>query len=282
MTKIAFLYDFDRTLTSDDMQNQGFLQKCGVEDKASISAFWQGVGDVVEKDGMDKYIAFMYCMLKQAKKSGVKVTEKLLQQCGKGIKFFSGVEGWFDMLNKYALAKNLEAEHYIISSGNREIIQGTCIAKYFKRIYASYFHYDENGIADWPGCTINYTNKTQFLYRVKKQVLNMNDEGVNKKIDESDIEIPFDNMVYIGDSDTDIPCMEIIKHSGGASICVFSPSEKGEVAKKAADMLKDDRVNYCAEADYTKDGKLWQIVKKLIDKVAITSQLLSISSAQCV
>lgn len=157
-------------------------------------------------------------------------------------------------------------EHYIISSGLKEMIEGTSIAKKgaFKKIYATSFYCDKNGVAVWPAQVVNYTNKTQFLFRITKGVLDVNDSKVNDFFSESDLRVPFRNMIYLGDSDTDIPCMKLVKTRGGYSIGVFNPETNDKT--KVYKMTRDNRIDYFVPADYSENTELDTLIKTIIDK----------------
>ena len=166
-------------------------------------------------------------------------------------------------------------EHYIISSGLKEMIEGTAVADKFKKIYASAFYYDSNGVAKWPAQAVNYTNKTQFLFRIQKGVLDINDSGVNDFVQPEQIRVPFRNMVYIGDSATDIPCMRLVNTNGGHSIGVYN-ADKTRVQK----MLRDERIRYYAPADYRENSQLDTLVKAIIDRT-VTNEVLENRHLQC-
>ena len=194
---------------------------------------------------------------------------------GKDIKLFSGVDKWFERINNYGKELGVKVEHYIISSGVKEIIEGTLIGKQFKEIFASEFYYDELGHAVWPKIAINYTNKTQYLMRISKGVLDLsNDVDINKKMDDKERRILFDNMIYIGDGLTDVPCMKLTKDNGGVSIAVYNTKGK-EVAQELYD---EGRVNYIARADYSEGSKIDSFVKKNIQAIALREEISAISN----
>lgn len=170
---------------------------------------------------MDQNLAYMYMM---ATKSRGKVlfTHEELKKAGAKVRLFPGVKTWFDRINNYGKEHGVTVEHYIISSGLKEMIEGTEIADKFKKIYASSFYFDNDGVAVWPAQAVNYTNKTQFLFIVEKGVLGINDQSVNSYFEQDKIRIPFRNIVYIGDSETDIPCMKLVNVNGGHSIGVYN------------------------------------------------------------
>lgn len=164
-----------------------------------------------------------------------------------------------------------ELEHYIISSGLKEIIEGSAIAKNFKRIYASSYLYTTDGVAEWPAQAINYTNKTQFIFRIAKGFLEEYDERVNDSMPEENLRIPYENIVYIGDSATDIPCMRLVKSKGGYSVGVYDPEKNNRA--KVYKLYNDDRLNFYAPADYTERSNLYRYMQQIIDEVARGNRL---------
>lgn len=260
---IAICYDFDKTLSPDDMQAQGFIQSIGYD----VGEFWKESNSLAADNDMDQNLAYMLMMSREAEGSVI-LKEKALNEYGAQIKLFKGVETWFERIRKYGKDKGVIIEHYIISSGLKEMIEGTSIAKsgVFEKIYASAFYYNDRGVAKWPAQVVNSTNKTQFLFRIEKGVLDINDPAVNEHFDPEDIRVPFRNMIYIGDSDTDIPCMKLVNSYGGHSIGVYNAKtcDKSKVLK----MMRDNRISYFAPTDYSEGSELDIIVKAVIDKTA--------------
>ena len=258
---LAICYDFDKTLSPTDMQAQGYIQKV----YESVDDFWKKSNELALDNDMDENLAYMFMMKKYAE-GRVLFTRKTLEEYGSQVALFNGVEDWFERINEYGKESGVEIEHYIISSGLKEMIEGTAIAGYFKKIYASSFYYNENDVAEWPAQAVNYTNKTQFLFRIEKGTLDINDKSVNDYFSPSKIRVPFRNMIYIGDSDTDIPCMKLVNSFGGHSIGVYNPKTKDKT--KVFKMLKDNRIKYFVAADYSEDGELDQLVKRIINKTS--------------
>ena len=273
MPVLAICYDFDKTLSPDDMQAQGYIQSVGYD----VAQFWAESNAFARENEMDDNLAYMYMMIEKAH-GRVLFTKKTLAEYGARVELFPGVEGWFERIRQYGLAQGVIVEQYIISSGLKEMIEGTAVAGAFKKIYASSFYYDHNGVAKWPAQAVNYTNKTQFLFRIQKGVLDINDYGVNEYVQPEDIRVPFRNMVYIGDSATDIPCMRLVNNYGGHSIGVYDPhtNDKTKVHK----MLRDGRIRYYAPADYRADQELDSLVKAIIDRTA-TNEVLEQAHYQC-
>ena len=260
---LAICYDFDKTLSPDDMQAQGFIQSLNVD----VNEFWQESNTLAKEHDMDNNLAYMYMM---ATKSYGKqfLTKEVLADYGSKVALYNGVSTWFERIRQYGLKQGVQIEHYIISSGLKEMIEGTEMAKNgaFKKIYASAFMFDDKGVAVWPAQAINYTNKTQFLFRIQKGVLDINDPGVNDYIRPEEQRVPFRNMIYIGDSDTDIPCMSLVNVNGGHSIGVYDPDSKNN--DKVYKMMQHHRIRYYAPADYTDGSDLDTVVKQIIQKTA--------------
>ncbi len=259
--RIALIYDFDKTLSTKNMQEFTLFRELNL----SPREFWDIAQQVADESKMDNILAFMYVTILEMKKRNIKLTKNLLNSHGNDIEFYDGVETWFDRINKYSQKLNVEIEHYIISAGLKEIIDGSKIAKEFKCIFASEYHYDKEGVADWPLISINYTGKTQYLYRINKQVLEINDDdGINSFMAENDRPIPFSNMIYIGDGLTDVPCMKLVKQNGGCSIAVTT-----EKTNKIVNELKDaKRVDFICNADYSNNSELDKTIKAIIEYIA--------------
>ena len=260
---IALCYDFDKTLTPTDMQAQGFIQSVGYD----IADFWSKSNSLAKDNDMDQNLAYMY-MMKTESDGHVLFTKKQLNEYGEGVKLYPGVEEWFERISAYGREKSVIIEHYIISSGLKEMIEGTKLAQkgVFKKIYASSFYYNKKGVAVWPAQVVNYTNKTQYLFRIEKGTLDVNDPGVNDYYPPDEMRIPFRNIVYIGDSDTDIPCMRLVNANGGHAIGVYDTVSNNKT--KVHEMLKTHRIKYFAPADYSEGSKLDCLVKMIIDRTA--------------
>ncbi|MCH5179684.1 MAG: haloacid dehalogenase-like hydrolase [Erysipelotrichales bacterium] len=263
---VAIVYDFDKTLCKEDMQNYSFIPALGM----TPSEFWNEVSIFSDKTNVERILSYMYMMVDLAKKKGIKLTKEYLKSLGKDIKFFSGVSTWFKRINEYGASMGVNVEHYLVSSGTKEIIDGCAIANEFKAIYGCEFLFDENNEPVWPKLTINYTAKTQFIYRITKGVLDITDDNnVNKRIENK--RVPYQNIVYLGDGMTDIPCMALVKESGGKSIAVYTPDSKD----KARALYDENRVNFICRADYSSNSQLEKVLKLIINSVAISTELLT-------
>lgn len=263
---VAICYDFDKTLSPDNMQAQGFIQKV----KYNVEEFWTESNKLAKENGMDQNLAWMYMMIKKAEGKTL-MTKESLMEYGAEVELFNGVKDWFKRIREFGVENDVIVEHYIISSGLKEMIEGTSVANEFECIYASSFYFNSSGVAEWPAQVINYTGKTQFLFRIEKGVLDVNDQGVNDNFSPDKIRVPFRNMIYIGDSDTDIPCMKLVNSYGGHSIGVYDAKERDKT--KVYKMMRENRIRYFAPADYTEDSNLDGLVKDIIIRTASNEKL---------
>ena len=271
-TKVAILYDFDKTLCTTDMQNYSFIPSLHIKP----DEFWSMCNEVSKDSEMDPLLTYMYLMVRESKARGIKLTRESLNEMGKDVKYFPGVEGWFDRINDYGNNFNVEVEHYVISSGTKEIIEGTSIYSKFKKVFACEFLYVD-GEAVWPKSVVNYTNKTQFLFRINKGALDISEnEKVNSVIPDDERTIPYTNIIYIADGLTDVPCMKLVKERGGSSIAVYGRGKKPVASK----LFNDERVDFIAYADYSDGSNLDNIVKLLIEKMATADKLTKIHQKQ--
>ena len=269
---IAIMYDFDKTLCTRDMQEYTFIPSVGMEP----DEFWRHTAEVARAETMDSILTYMYCMVEKARQAGNPLTRESLVAGGKDIEYHPGVEGWFERINRYAEEAGVQVEHYVLSSGLKEIIEGTSIAKYFKRIYACEFFY-KDGYAFWPKMSVNYTNKTQFVYRINKGVLDINnDVDLNNSRPDNEKRVFFSNMIYIGDGLTDVPCMKLVKQSGGHSIAIYHPGQHSN----AAPLLKHERVDWMFEADYSEGSELDRTMKLLLQNLAYYNKLKGLNEQQ--
>lgn len=268
---VAIMYDFDKTLCTKDMQEYAFIPALGM----SSSAFWGEVNSMTDFEEMDNILAYMYKMVEKAKEKKVPITRNTFQEMGSTVEYFDGVKTRFERISAYGEKIGVRVEHYIVSSGIKEIIEGTEIARFFKKIYACEFMYDYNGYIQWPKFAVNYTAKTQFLFRINKGVLTIDSKSadkLNRFTPENERRVPFRNMIYIGDGLTDVPCMKLVKSYGGQSVAVFD-QEKG---KDAAEALKvANRVNFVAAADYGPGSDIEMIVQAIIKKIQTVEEMQS-------
>ena len=258
---VALIYDFDGTLAPGNMQEWGFIQAIGKD----VDEFWRKNRELSEKNDASGILCYMNLMIKEARYNNIKLTRESFKQFGSKIDLFKGVEEWFSLINKEGEELGLEVKHYINSSGLREMIEGTSIAKEFENIYACSFLYDVNGVAYWPGVAIDYTGKTQFLFKINKGIKEISDNiKINEYIPKEKRPVPFEHMIYFGDGETDIPSMKMVKDYGGHSIAVYGTKEKQKTAKK---LIKEDRVNFICNADYRQGKDMHKIVKRILFKI---------------
>lgn len=265
--KVALIYDFDKTLSTRDMQEYSLIPMFDM----TPEEFWGRSKSFNKNNAMDKNLAYMWTILSVAKEKGISLTRDSFVKMGKDVEFYPGVSEWFDNVNGLGEGIGVEVEHYIISSGLKEMIEGTPIAKYFKSIFACEYLYDDNGAPCWVKNVINYTTKTQFLFRINKDALDISDEEkVNEFIYQRDREVPFENMIYFGDGSTDIPCMKLVHVNGGHSIAVYA---NDKMKKDAEGLYKDHRVAFMENADYSKEGSLYGIVSDVMNLVKYLDNL---------
>lgn len=265
-TIAAIMYDFDKTLCTRDMQDYQFIPSLGM----TSAEFWKKANIFGRDKQMDSVLAYMYTMIRESKRKKVPIFRDTLVEQGKSVELFNGLDTWFDRINSFGETQGVQVEHYVISSGLKEIIEGTKISERFKKIYACEFYYDdETKEAVWPITAVNYTNKTQFVYRINKGVLDVsNDEDLNRSMPDSVKRIPFTNMVYIGDGLSDVPCMKMMKSYGGQAIAVYQNDNP-----KVRELLKRGRVDYIFPADYSENSSLEVTIKNIIRKIAVCDKL---------
>jgi len=262
---IAIVYDFDGTLSPQPMQEYTVLPKIGIEPQA----FWKQVHEEAIATGSDPMLVYMRLMMEKLyKNDSVKITREDFSAMAEKIQYFPGVESWFPHINAYVKkrgAGKVNVQHYIISAGQKEILEGVSIRKYFKQIYASEYHFNQYGIATFPKLLITDTSKTQFLFRINKGKESLS-ESINDHMPESERPIPFSNMIYIGDGMTDVPSMALSKKSGGHAIAVFNP-KIAKTKETCVRLLEAGRVDFIAPADYRNTSKLAARVELLLDSV---------------
>lgn len=273
--KTALIYDFDGTLARGNMQEVSFIPSIGM----TPQAFWDSVYPETQKADGDGILMYMQMMLQAARETGQPVTKQALRDHGRDVALFEGLrftEGgdpsWFDRMNAYGAEVGLEIEHYIISAGLTEMIEGCPIAKAFRHVYASKYVYDAEDTAIWPAVGVNYTTKTQYLFRINKGVFNhWDDERINRFIPDDERPIPFERMIFLGDGDTDVPTMKMMHTKGGYSIAVYDPDNTPRDTRKIHRLISEDRVNFVAAADYREGTAVDLIVKGLIGRIAVNA-----------
>lgn len=274
--KVALTYDFDGTLAYGNIQEYDLVPKFGMSPKE----FWSIAAKVSNDQNVDGILAYMWLIIQMAKEKNIQIRREDFFEYGKNIHFYKGVDTWFDRINRYGKSKGVDVQHYIISSGLKEMIEGTKIAKYFKRIFASCYMYDPKGNPIWPARAVNYTNKTQYLFRLNKGVLDeRDDESVNAYSPHKTRALPFSQMVYIGDGSTDIPCMRLVKNFGGYAIMIYQ-DDLPEKKKFAQKYLETNRISLISPNDYSAGSDLERGVKLIIDSVVAQARFNEINAME--
>ena len=272
--KIALMYDFDGTLAVGNMQEYSFMEQIG----SQVVDFWEECKEISEGNNADRILSCLYKMVEKARQTpNFSVTRDGFKKHGQSVQLFDGVLDWFKRINDFGKSLGVTVEHYVISSGLKEIIEGTPIAKEFKQIFACEFIYDENGQAVWPAQSVNFTNKTQFLFRIRNADFNLYDAiTINQHKPSKDYAIPFKRMIYIGDGETDVPCMKLVRTYGGYSVAVYDP--KSEIKKQQADeLMQFARADFSCPADYRENGLFDKVIKNMIKKMAVEAELQEIN-----
>ena len=270
---VALLYDFDKTLCTTDMEDYAFIPSLGY----TPAEFWGRANAFGWENRMDGLLAYMYTMIQECAAQNIKLDRAFLNHCGESIQLFPGVREWFARINAFGESLGVQVEHYVISSGLREIIEGSGIAQEFREIYACEFYYNENGDACWPKLDVNFTNKTQFVYRINKGILDVSrDKELNDSMPDDSKRVPFTNMIYMGDGLSDVPCMKMMRAYGGQAIAVYQASNRQGVEK----LLADGRVDFIFPADYREGMELDRTVRDILRKMTITDRLLEVNNRQ--
>ena len=270
---VAILYDFDKTLCTTDMEDYAFIPSLGYTPKE----FWEKANNFGYENKMDGLLAYMYTMIRECAAQNIRLSRDYLVQCGEKIELFPGVRDWFARINAFGESMGVTVEHYVISSGLREIIEGSGIAHEFRQIYACEYYYDEAGLAAWPKLDVNFTNKTQFVYRINKGILDIaEDKRLNDSMPDDSKRIPFTNMIYIGDGLSDVPCMKMMRSYGGQAIAVYQAANRAGVEK----LLGDGRVDFIFPADYSAGTELDETMCNIIRKMAVVDKLTEMNAKQ--
>jgi phosphoserine phosphatase len=273
---VALIYDFDGTLSPANMQEYDFLKEVGISDKKK---FWNESNQLAKDNEASGVLCYMKLMIEKSKMAKKSIRREAFVNFGKSIELYEGVKEWFGLVNQMGDENGVRIEHYINSSGLREMIEGTDIYKEFKEVYACSFLYDVDGIATWPAVAVDFTAKTQFLFMINKGISKVSENyRINEYMAECDRPVPFKHMIYFGDGETDIPCMRLVKEQGGNSIAVYNKDDKAK--KNAAKrLIKDNRVTFACEANYKKGGEMWRIVEAIIRQVKSNYDFQSLKEA---
>jgi phosphoserine phosphatase len=261
---IALVYDFDGTLSPQPMQEYTVLPKIGVEP----AEFWAAVNREARETESDMMLVYMRHIIEALERKRVDVKREDFARMARFIEYFPGVAAWFPRMNAYVKRRgggDVKIAHYLISAGQKEILEGISIRRHFKRIYASEYYFDHHGVATFPKFLITDTLKTQFLFRINKGREAIT-ESINEHMPEGERPIPFPNIIYVGDGMSDVPSMALTKKSGGHAVAVYDTRKKGGQSS-CAELLRAGRVDFIAEADYRKDSKLSRRVELLLDAI---------------
>ena len=261
---IALVYDFDGTLSPQPMQEYTVLPELDV----SSSDFWDECKREADKHKADSMLTYMRLLIEKIEANHTHLDKKRLRNLAKDIKYFPGVETWFDRINNHVREKSgskIKVKHYIISAGLKEILEGIKIRKYFEKMYASEYYFDHHDAARFPTVVINDTSKTQYIFRINKGIEDIS-QSINEYMPESERSIPFSNMIYIGDGLTDVPCMTVTKNNGGYALAVHKPNSPNSVST-CRELAKANRIDYFAPANYEKGKKLEKIVNLILDVI---------------
>lgn len=266
----AIIYDFDNTLSTKDQQEFMFIPALGM----TAEEFWHECDVISHANQMDHILAYMWLMVKKSKEKGLHLSFDELRKMGSGVEFFRGVKGWFSRINAYGESLGLEVRHYIISCGLKPMIEGCAVAHEFYNIFACDFVYDEKGEPIWPAVAINYTSKTQFLYRINKGVEDVDEhKKLNMYMPRNIRAVPFQNMIYVGDGLTDVPSMKLVRSRGGYAIGVYRHPED------AGYLVDEERVDFYVKSDYSENSQMDLDMKAILDKIRAQSRIEELSEA---
>ena len=271
LQRTALIYDFDGTLAPGNLQEHGFISALGM----SNEAFWHEANSRARVEDADQILAYLRLMLEKSTEKGIPITRQALRAHGATVDLFPGLrdKSWFRRMNAHAASCGLALEHYIISSGVEEMIRGCSIVDQFRDVFASKFIYNEQDEAIWPGVAINYTTKTQYLFRINRGIDNHWDSAaMNRYMAKEERPIPFSRIIFIGDGDTDVPAMKMVTYKGGCAIAVYDPRTSPEHLDKVHRLIADRRVDFVAPADYSQNAQLDIIIKGILSRIARDSE----------
>lgn len=271
---VALVYDFDGTLSPGSMQEFGFIQAIG----RNKEEFWQRNRELSLKNDASNILCYMYLMIQAAKANDISLRKESFRRFGADVELFPGVKEWFAAINRYGASLGLCVKHYINSSGLKEMIEGTPIAHEFENIYACSFLYDVDGIAYWPAAAVDYTAKTQFLFKINKGIHEVSDNvKINQYMPEEERPVPFRRMIYFGDGETDIPSMKMVKSNGGHSIAVYGDQEHHSTAER---LISENRADFACLADYREGSQLDHTVRTILRKIRADEEVRRLSARE--
>lgn len=261
---IALVYDFDGTLSPRPMQEYSFLPQLGI----APADFWAECTRVAREQQADPLITYMHLMYKMAREKGLRIDREDLVKQGADVELFPGVEDWFGEIANYigirAEIAGVSIRHYLVSSGLTEIIEGTAIRRYFHNVFASEYWFDAYELP-FPKRVITDTGKTQYLFRINKGIEDLG-ESINAHMPEEARPIPFRNMIYFGDGETDVPSMALMRKSGGHAVAVHAAGHR-KGFDTCAELFRAGRVDFFAAADYRRGSDLFKRTSLLLDRI---------------
>ena len=261
---IALVYDFDGTLIPKTMQDYTIIPRL----KLRSDKFWSDIMEEAEATDGEVMMIYMRQLITRASSMNIKITKSEFKLMASKIEYFKGVFTWFDNINKYLKNnhKRIKVAHYVISAGHHEILESTAIRKKLTNVFGSQYYFNEQGHATFPKVVVTDTAKTQFLFRINKGREKVSD-SINSHMPEELRPIPFENMIYIGDGLTDVPSMALIKKQNGHAVSVYPRGSKKQ-KKVSSDLLAAKRVDFIAEANYTRNSILFKRICLIIDMIS--------------
>jgi phosphoserine phosphatase len=260
MDTIAIVYDFDGTLTPQPMQDYTVLPELGVEP----ARFWADVDAEAERTGGDPMLTYLRLLLERMHERGRPISRQALRRLGARIRYFPGVDSWYPRIADYLDQRGgVRLRNYILSAGQREILEGIAIRHHFARIFASEYFFDERGIATFPNRVVNDATKTQYLFRINKGIEDVR-HSINTHMPEDARPVPFSNMLYIGDGMTDVPGMTVTKKNGGYAAAVYRPDD-ADGRRVCQELLEAGRIDFHAPADFRAGSLLERRVMLVLD-----------------
>jgi hypothetical protein len=265
---IAIVYDYDQTLSPSYMQDETVFPAFGINSES----FWRRCSELVRDNGYDNELAYMKVLLDTLGMD--RPTNADLKSLGQKLNFYKGIPEMFEqfrngLLTEEQLSYGISVEHYVISSGLKVLIDGSRLQPYVRAIFGCEFDVDEQDRITFPKRVISHTQKTQYLFRINKGLLDVT-QDVNDHMDAAIRPIPFPNMIYLGDGPTDVPCFTVMKKNGGEAIAVYNPDDPARVGFKKCYQLSThaDRVKHIAPADYRPKTHLRMLLEEMVEEIA--------------